>query len=66
MPVTPEEWTKSSRSGTNADCVELMLRPSTGQVMVRDSKDPDGAQLALDLGSYRELLAAIRAGHFDL
>jgi hypothetical protein len=51
-------WRKSSRSGTQTNCVELA---STGAV--RDSKNPDGPVLAVDLGP---LLAAIKAGRFDL
>lgn len=47
-------WRKSSFSGgDNGDCVELA---NTGGV--RDSKNPDGPRLTLELGG---LLAAVKA-----
>jgi hypothetical protein len=51
-------WVKSSRSGSgNENCVEL------ARGRVRDSKNPDGPMLAVDL---IRLLDAVRAGRFDL
>jgi hypothetical protein len=50
-------WRKSSYSGSEANCVEL---GSVGAV--RDSKNPHGALLRVDLGV---LVAAVKAGHFD-
>lgn len=47
-------WRKSSRSGSQTNCVEL---GSTGAV--RDSKNPTGPTLTADL---HVLLAAVRAG----
>jgi len=39
-------WRKSSHSGGNgAECVEVGESP--GAVLVRDSKDPDGARLTV-------------------
>jgi hypothetical protein len=58
--MTPQtgrvRWRKSSRSGgTNGNCVELAHRLSA----VRDSKNPDGPVLNVDLSG---LLAAIKGG----
>lgn len=47
-------WKKSSFSGTETDCVELAWCGA-----VRDSKNPDGPALALDIAG---LLAAVKAG----
>jgi hypothetical protein len=54
MTVT---WRKSSRSGSETNCVELA---NTGAV--RDSKNPTGATLTVDLSI---LMAAVRTGRFD-
>jgi hypothetical protein len=50
-------WRKSSRSGGNGECVELA---STGAV--RDSKNPNGPLIRVDLDS---LVESVKAGRFD-
>ncbi|MFJ3672168.1 DUF397 domain-containing protein [Streptomyces sp. NPDC090106] len=61
--MTPAlEWIKSSYSGNeDGDCVEVAISPAAPIVLVRDSKDRDGARLAfprsawasfIDSGSY--------------
>jgi hypothetical protein len=43
-------WRTSSYSGGNGgECVQVAATPSTGRVLVRDSKDPDSLVLALTL-----------------
>jgi hypothetical protein len=54
---TRARWRKSSRSGGSGQCVELA---NTG--LVRDSKNPAGPTLAVDLP---RLLQAVRAGHLE-
>jgi hypothetical protein len=39
-------WRKSSRSGSDTNCVEIAELPQT--IAVRDSKDPYGPVLAFD------------------
>lgn len=51
-------WRKSSRSGAEANCVELANFGA-----VRDSKNPGGAVLSVDLPG---LVAAVKAGRLDL
>lgn len=51
-------WQKSSYSHPNGNCVEL----SVPRGRVRDSKDPDGPTLRVDVP---RLLTAIRQGRFD-
>lgn len=54
-------WRKSARSGsTGSNCIETA---TTGQsVAVRDSKDPDGARLAVGTRQWQKFTAAIRSG----
>ena len=56
------EWIKSSYSGgSGTECVELAsLR--TGDVAVRDSKDPDGSRLSFSGAAWHDFLAEIRDG----
>lgn len=51
-------WVKSSRSGPSGDCVEL----ATTFDAVRDSKDPNGPVLRVDV---QRLLRAVKGGRFD-
>ncbi|MFJ5780251.1 DUF397 domain-containing protein [Streptomyces sp. NPDC093094] len=50
------EWIKSSYStGDGPDCVE-MATPDREQVLVRDSKNPDGPRLALTPATWAAFL----------
>jgi hypothetical protein len=59
-------WIKSRRSTAQGNnCVEV-ARNLPGVVAVRDSKDPEGAVLVVRSSGWREFVAGVRAGAFDL
>ena len=53
------EWRRSDRCEASA-CVEVAVTPDA--VLVRDGKDPDGPHLRVDHATWREFVAALRAG----
>ena len=61
MTDSPQlRWRKSSRSSDEGECVEVATFPS-GEVGVRDSKNPDGPCLTLSRHAFRSLLAQASA-----
>jgi Domain of unknown function (DUF397) len=56
----PVRWRKSTRSLQGSQCVELATMPAWSAV--RDSKNPTGPTLRIDLAN---LLSAIKTGHLD-
>jgi hypothetical protein len=57
-------WRKSSRSGSNGQCVEVRDRGDA--VDVRDSKDPHGGSLTVTASEWAAFVAGVKAGEFDL
>ncbi|TDD76646.1 DUF397 domain-containing protein [Actinomadura rubrisoli] len=60
------QWRKSTRSGSGAqsDCVEVAQLPGT--VGMRDSTNPGGPKVALPAVGFRDLVAAIKRGEYDV
>jgi hypothetical protein len=63
MDVSQARWFKSSRSGTQTNCVEVAF--GVAAVGVRDSKDREGPVLVLDPAAWRAFTASLRAGVLD-
>jgi hypothetical protein len=58
-------WHKSSYSGTQGNCVDVATN-LPGLVVVRDSKDPDGARLVFTRVAWAVLMRRLKTGGFDL
>jgi hypothetical protein len=61
--VTAPVWRTASRCA-NGNCVQVATLPS-GQVLVRDSKNPAGMPLVFTPEEWRDFLAGVRDGEFD-
>jgi Domain of unknown function (DUF397) len=57
MTTMIEHWRKSTRSSSQTNCVEV-----SNLGALRDSKNPAGPALSVDLVGF---LAAVKAGRFD-
>ncbi|MBC3843961.1 DUF397 domain-containing protein [Streptacidiphilus sp. 4-A2] len=58
------EWTKSSFSGNNGDCVEIAGLADGGRA-VRDSKDEHGPALCFSAREWSAFVAGVDAGEFE-
>lgn len=56
---------KSSRSTGGANCVEIGVADD-GTIAMRDSKNPTGPVIEMTLDAFRDLLADVKSGTFDL
>lgn len=56
-------WTKSTLSGPNGNCVEVARAGE--EVLVRNSRDPLGPALTLQLDEWMAFLDSIKATKFD-
>lgn len=65
--ISADAWLKSSYSGSNGgDCVEWAPSriPATGEVPVRDSKDPHGPTLSFSPTAWTAFVTAVKSGDF--
>ncbi|MFJ8510187.1 DUF397 domain-containing protein [Streptomyces avermitilis] len=57
-------WRKSRHSGGNGNCVEL-ARLSSGDVVIRNSRFPDGPVLVYTREEIAAFLGGVKEGEFD-
>ena len=60
IDLSRAEWHKSSYSSQDGNCVEV-ARNLPGLVAVRDTKQPDGAQLVVSQETWRVFIRSVRA-----
>lgn len=60
MDVSRAQWRKSSRSGTETNCVEAAAAP--GHVAARDSKNSTGPTLTLAAREWAAFTTAVKHG----
>jgi hypothetical protein len=58
MGSVDSAWRKSTRSGTNGACVEV--GGAARVVLVRDTKDRDGAVLAVSAQEWERFIATVK------
>jgi hypothetical protein len=63
VPTRWDDFRKSTYSGA-ASCVEIAFS-SDGDVLLRDSKIPDGSHLYFTRREWVAFLAGVRAGQFE-
>jgi len=54
LKINDLKWRKARRSANNGACVELA--PVSGQILVRDSMDPEGPVLTYPVHIFRSFL----------
>ena len=57
-------WHKSTFSNDSAECVEV-CRTDDGMMLVRDSKDPNGAVLTFTRNEWTAFIKGAKASEFD-
>ncbi|MEV5570757.1 DUF397 domain-containing protein [Spirillospora sp. NPDC052269] len=58
--AAPSAWQRSSHSADGPNCVEVAVPCASRALAVRDSKDPDGVVLPVDVTSFRGVLEQVR------
>jgi len=60
IDLSRAEWQKSSYSSQSGNCVEV-ARNLPGLVAIRDSKEPDEAQLVVSREAWQVFIRTVRA-----
>ena len=60
IDLSRAEWQKSSYSSQDGNCVEVAGN-LPGLVVVRDSKEPDGARLMVSTSAWQAFTTRVRA-----
>lgn len=58
------QWKKSQLSSNNGSCVEVAMTPE--EILVRDSKDPDGPRLSFTRTEWLAFLDGAKKNEFDI
>ncbi len=64
MSALTAEWRKSTRSGTEGNCVEV--RALNSMIEVRDSKKPEGPVLRFTHAEWSAFVGGAEDGEFNL
>lgn len=61
-------WRKSSRSGNGGNCVEVADNqlPITGEILVRNSNNPDAGTLRFTRTEWEAFIGGVHDGEFEL
>jgi hypothetical protein len=65
LTVSPDGWRKSSLSAAAGECVEF-ARSTTGEVLLRDSKDPSGPTLTFTPAEWRAFIGGVCNAEFEV
>jgi hypothetical protein len=57
-------WTKATASSGNGACVEA-ASVKEDEILVRNSRDPEGPKLAFTKAEWVAFVAGVKAGEFD-
>jgi hypothetical protein len=61
-------WRKSGRSGNGGNCVEVAvnLLPTTGHILVRNSKRPEQTPMEFTEAEWKAFIGGVHDGEFEL